>query len=412
MVLFDDKTQCCGCNACLNVCPQKAISIQEDEDGFVYPSIDSNICVNCGLCRQVCEYRKKEKASATSKSVVYAAKGKNRTLTSKSSSGGVFATLAQIAINDGGIVFGCALELVGGEYVAHHISIEDIKNLWRIQGSKYVQSNIGDAYTRAKKALDIGKFVLFSGTPCQIAGLKSYLKKDYDNLLTVDLVCHGVPNSRLFNSYIKFEESKIGGTISEISFRNKTDFRITIRYSVMGKERIKRIPSSLSSFYNFFLRGDIYRENCYSCKYASPERVSDLTLGDYWGFSAVHPDAKKRRNLKEKDGVSCVLLNTKKGKNFFLKHEDFFECLESDFDKASRFNGQLLRPCKESSKRTRLFELMKEKGYAAVDEFYFNYLGKKKYAYLLWNCVPIGLQKMYCDKRTAYLKQKEYTNKR
>lgn len=409
MVLFEDKTQCCGCGACINACPQKAISIREDESGFIYPVINAEKCVNCGICKQVCGYRKPEKDGLTDTSAVYAAKGRDKKLIKKSSSGGVFATLAKIVILEGGIVFGCTLEQINGKLVPHHIAIDCVEDLYKIQGSKYVQSFIEETYKQAKEALDNGKAVLFSGTPCQIAGLKSFLKREYNNLLTVDLVCHGVPSASLFNSYIKFEEEELGSTISEISFRNKTDFRITLGYSVMGKEKIKKIPSALSSFYSYFLSGDIYRENCYSCKYASSKRVSDITLGDYWGLSVVHSKAELNKGrLKEKDGVSCLLLNSEKGKNFFFKHMDAFDYINSDFFKASLFNGQLIKPCVKSRVRCDLLKLFREKDYSAVDKYYYKELGIKKYVYIIWCYVPIGLQKYYCEKRGIYLKREEY----
>lgn len=196
IVLFDDKKDCCGCGACMNVCPKNAIRMAEDEVGFVYPEIDQNLCVGCGVCKKACGYQMQplmQKSEA-----VYAAASNNDNLLRKSASGGAFAVLAENVLKKGGVVYGAALPLENGKLEPKHLRIDTVERLTELQGSKYVQSAIGDTYAQAKKDLLDGKSVLFSGTPCQIAGLKQYLKKDYENLLTVDIICHGVPMQTIF----------------------------------------------------------------------------------------------------------------------------------------------------------------------------------------------------------------------
>ena len=312
IVLFDDKKDCCGCGACMNVCPKNAIRMAEDEVGFVYPEIDQNLCVGCGACKKACGYQTQplmQKSEA-----VYAAASNNDNFLRKSASGGAFAVLAENVLKKDGVVYGAALPLENGKLEPKHLRIDTVERLPELQGSKYVQSAIGDTYAQAQKDLLDGKRVLFSGTPCQIAGLKQYLKKDYENLLTVDIICHGVPSKRFFQSFMEDYGKKLRGTITEFYFRDKSKGQGMITRSVYknknGERQEKVIAGNLLSYVNLFLRSFTYRKNCYSCPFASEKRVGDLTLGDFWGFHEEYPSYDEKQGLSNGKGISCVLVNT------------------------------------------------------------------------------------------------------
>lgn len=314
IVLFDDKKDCCGCGACMNVCPKNAIRMAEDEVGFVYPEIDQNLCIGCGACKKACGYQMQPMMQKSE--AVYAAASNDDNLLRKSASGGAFAVLAENVLKKGGVVYGAALPLENGKLEPKHLRIDTVERLTELQGSKYVQSAIGDTYAQAKKDLLDGKSVLFSGTPCQIAGLKQYLKKDYENLLTVDIICHGVPSKRFFQSFMEDYGKKLGGTITEFYFRDKSKGQGMITRSVYknknGEQQEKIIVGNLLSYFNFFLRSFTYRKNCYSCPFASEKRVGDLTLGDFWGFHEEYPSYDEKQGLSNGKGVSCILVNLQK----------------------------------------------------------------------------------------------------
>ena len=291
IILFDDKKNCCACGACMNICPKNAIKMQEDEYGFLYPQIDENKCVQCGACQKVCAYQNGQVGNTPIK--CYAAVNKDKEELMKSASGGIFAAMATTILKDDGVVFGAALDFENGHAHPHHIAVREVSQVYRLQGSKYVQSAIENTYVEAKEELDLGKKVLFSGTPCQIAGLYSYLRKGYENLYTIDVICHGVPSAKFFDDYIQYmtKKNKAKAVIS-YSFRDKKkgwgmNNRIGFEYA-SGKKKNMYIPARLTSYNTFFLDGDIYRENCYQCPYAKRESTVDFTIGDYWGIEKEH----------------------------------------------------------------------------------------------------------------------------
>ena len=206
IILFDDKKNCCACGACMNVCPKDAIRMEEDDYGFLYPQIDETKCVQCGACKKVCAYQNGSKLFEPKQ--VFVAVSKNKKQLLNSASGGVFAAVATKILKDGGVVFGATLDFENGHANPHHIKIENQKQLTKLQGSKYVQSAIGITYKQTKDYLKKGRIVLFSGTPCQISGLYEYLGKEYDNLYTIDVICHGVPNAKFFDDYLQIEKQR------------------------------------------------------------------------------------------------------------------------------------------------------------------------------------------------------------
>lgn len=364
--LFESKKGCCGCGACMNICPRQAITMKRDEDGFLYPNVDKNKCIECRACINVCGYQKGTSLNLPSK--VYAAASKNTSLILKSASGGVFSTIAKFIIEHGGVVFGASMKRESTKFVIKHKYVETLKDLTSLLGSKYVQSEIGTSYKDVKSFLLQGKRVLFSGTPCQCAGLRSFLRKSYDNLIVIDIICHGVPNQKFFNDYINYNYGTLNG-IKDFKFRDKTkgwEMTACLDY----EDGHKLIPGRTSSYFTLFLDGHIYRENCYSCKYAQKERVGDLTIGDFWGVQKEHPEIIDGKNITTRKGISCILVNTSVGENLIEEVSTYFELRESTFEKVAIRNEQLKFPSKESIYRSIIFKIYGKDGYGAVEKWY------------------------------------------
>lgn len=386
--LFHEKRNCCGCGACYSICPKNAIKMTEDQDGFIYPQIDRNKCVQCGLCKMVCNYQKTHEAFKPIAG--YVATNTNHDQLMKSSSGGAFSAFATEILRNGGVVYGASYEMKNGNYTLQHIRINTLEELPKIQGSKYVQSYIFDVLPCIKTDLELGKKVLFSGTPCQVDALNGYLRKEYDNLYTVDIICHGVPSQKLLNDYIH----TLSDSVETFEFRDKKkgwkDFYI--KYGINKKSR--HIHCRVSSFYEYFLQGETYRENCYSCKYASEMRYSDITIGDYWGIEHEHPELFRDKKWKDRvyDGISCVLANTEKGMELIADTASL-ELVASNYTRISANNGQLRKPSHYSEKREKIMKLYHAKGYDAVDEEFKKSLGIKRVMLTLKASIPIGLKK-------------------
>lgn len=357
--LYKEKKDCCYCTACINVCTTKAITTIIDMDGFAFPEINRDLCMECGLCNKVCAFQNRP-LSGQEPIKTYAAVNKNKDILYESSSGGAFGALAHIVLQKGGIVFGCGYS---ENMEPSHIAVGDINGLKKIQGSKYVQSNIGTSFRETKTYLKSNKPVLFTGTPCQIAGLKSYLGKDYANLITVDIICHGVPSFEFFKGYIQYLEQKLNGKIIDFLFRDKSQgwgLKGRIVYEQKGLVKEKRISAARSYYYQYFLNGDIFRESCYHCKYACCFREGDFTIGDFWGVHKYHPEVDINK------GVSLLLINTKKGQGIKHKLTEHLDLVESRLNYALEENFQLVRPSSLSAKRKPILALWREKGSSAV----------------------------------------------
>ena len=316
---------CCGCSACVNVCPQKCISMISDEEGFLYPRIDVSSCIDCGLCEKTCPFMAQLEPHLPN--VAYAAINADNKEREQSSSGGVFSMLARQVLLEEGIVFGAAFD---DEWNVCHAAIKDIYDLPSIRGSKYVQSIIGDCYKLIEKYLHEGKKVLFSGTPCQVAGLKLYLRKDYKNLFTVDVVCHGVPSPRVWKDYISSIQKN--SIINSITFRDKCtgwknySFSATFTngYSIQEEHN-----SNL--FIQGFLHNMYLRPSCHQCKVKGGRSGSDITLGDYWGVHNIHNE------LNDNKGVSLVLVHTAKGNAMIQKVCPILK--KTSYDQAIKWNA-------------------------------------------------------------------------
>lgn len=308
MIKISNNKNCCGCSACASVCPKSSISMKRDEEGFLYPIVDKNTCIDCHLCEKVCPFLNVRKEYKR-KSHVFAAISKNENVRLNSSSGGVFSELAKIVIGKGGCVYGASF--TDGWNVSH-ICIENESDISLLRRSKYVQSIIGNTYKEAKKQLKKGRLVLFSGTSCQIAGLKYFLRKDYENLITVEILCHGVPSPKVWNLYMKkyigIQNYKISN-IDSISFRDKVKGLTEYKVSINMKDGV-----SLSHFFyedaymNGFLSNLTLRPSCYSCKAKNGSSNSDIVLGDLWNNYQQMP-------YNNSQGTNVVLAKTEKGIN-------------------------------------------------------------------------------------------------
>lgn len=380
--LFEDEKECCGCGACRDLCPKKAISMKEDKWGFLYPEINDKSCIQCGLCIKTCGYQ--SPFVENKKFNAYAAICKNKTLYNYSASGGVFSVMAQRVLDDGGYVVGCSLEKINNNLTAKHIVIHDKEKLYKLQGSKYVQSNMENIFIKIKRLLENGNQVLFSGTPCQASSIKRYLDKDYNNLIVLDLICHGVPNQKMFRDYLAEVGKKYKLQIESIIFRDKSagwslnGFIIGKRKN--GKKKKIIFNSKESSYYYIFQHGLNYRRSCYNCPFAGEFRPGDITIGDYWGIEKEHPELFSNDSdiWNSGKGISCIVVNTQKGKNFLERCKNDMYLFNSTYEKIAQNNSQLIAPTiYDKSQWKELMDQYYRGGYMAVERWFKQKLGFK-----------------------------------
>lgn len=323
---------CNGCGLCSVVCPKQCIEMKEKPNGFLYPHVNKKDCIGCGLCIKKCpEYgfiaREKVKQ-------VYAAKTRDRKLITESTSGGIFGELAKSILDTGGVVYGAAYVDVD---VVRHQRISNISELYKLNGSKYVQSEISSVYPMIKEDLLSSKNVLFSGTGCQIAAIRNYLPKDFNNLICVEVVCHGVPAPGLFKKYIKWLSQKGNAPVLKYQFRSKCE-RPTGEHSKYYYETSKGFNSGYSyedPYYGSFLCGSILRNSCYKCSYKGRLRSGDITIGDFWGIE------KTNSKINTDSGISLVMINTEKGNRMFEPLKNRLDLYESSFEEAQKFNPSI-----------------------------------------------------------------------
>lgn len=332
---------CSGCLACMAACPKQAISVRYVFLGQVLPYIDTDKCVDCGMCDKTCPSL--NNPPKTYPLLCYASWTKDNNDYLTTTSGGIATAMAKNVISEGGIVYGCVAEGLNVRHV-RCASLESIENL---KGSKYVQSDCSAVFPLIRKDLKEGLKVLFIGTPCQCAGVKGFLKKSYDNLILVDLICHGVPSMQflkecLYKKFPKLSSEQIHG----IKFRENSRYVFVMNIS-LGSENIRFPLNPNNMYYQTFFYGNTYRDSCYSCQFANPNRCSDITIGDFWGINDV--DVIKKANK----GVSCVLLNTEKAKRFFDAIGDVYK-YEQPVNDAINGNAQLKSPTRMTL-RTKMF---------------------------------------------------------
>ena len=302
MEVFHNPKECCGCGACAAVCPKGAITMVR-KDGFDYPRVDDALCVDCGLCKKVCAFQK-EKITESNCIAAYACKHKED-IRMHSSSGGIFTALSDKTLTAGGVVYGAAFD---SAMVLRHTRAENAAQRDAMRGSKYIQSSMDGIYQQVKADLKENIPVLFTGTPCQVAALKAYLGKPYENLLTVDVICHGVPSPEVWEQFVAYLNEKYSGQLVDYAFRNKAvSWR---RYSPVARFADGRTVGEndhTGAFVELFRYDVCMRPACTVCPYASHHRQGDLTIGDFWGIEDVLPQ------LDDGKGVSSVMVNSEKG---------------------------------------------------------------------------------------------------
>lgn len=346
MIDIKEKDKCCGCYACYNICPKKAIEMKVDEKGFKYPFVNKDKCINCGLCEKVCPIINKTKIDNEPKA--YACINNDDKIRTESSSGGIFTLLAENILSKAGVVFGAAFD---ENMIVKHFMVDRPEDLYKFRGSKYVQSQIGDTYKLAKKALEEGKYVLFTGTPCQIEGLKSYLMKDYDKLYTQDIICHGVPSPLVWEKYKNSIEGKENDKIINVNYRNKEnswklfDISINLKNGKIIKER-----AHTNLYMEVFLKNVCLRDSCYKCTFKCMNRKSDITLADFWGIQRVKPE------FDDDKGTSLVIVNSKKGRDLFESIKDKIKYEETDIKEAIKYNPSMITSVSLPNTRENFFK--------------------------------------------------------
>ena len=367
-MIHPTKSTCCGCTACASICPKQAIEMLPNENGFIYPHINQEKCINCNLCQRVCSYQ--NQISAISDKKVFVAVANNTNLL-ESASGGLFGSFAKMVLANGGVVYGSAMQYHNNQLHVRHIKVTNASDLYLLKGSKYVQSNMQDIFPDVLSELKKGTTVLFSGTPCQVSGLKGFLQKDYPNLFTIDIICHGVPSEQLFQQYISFEEEKHKSKIINFRFRDKNQgWKLHGAMTCENGQTIYFEPEK-SSYYQMFLNSYTYRENCYSCPYASDRRSGDITVGDYWCIDLVHPEylLENGGQIDHEKGVSCMIINNSKGAELLNAFGSGIKYWSSSYENASKYNRQLTTPSLLKGERTIVLSLA-HKNYKAVDNWY------------------------------------------
>ena len=347
MIEINKKSECCGCHGCMNICPKECISMEIDNEGFWYPKVDKNKCINCNLCEKVCPIintPQKEEFNT----IAYACKNKNDKVRLSSSSGGVFTKLCEYVISNNGVVFGAAFN---NNFEVEHNEATIFEECEKFRGSKYVQSNIGQTYKKAKKYLDKGRLVLFSGTPCQISGLDAYLRKRYENLILIDIACHGVPSPQVYKRYINKLEKKKKSKIEEISFRDKSTGwkNYSIKFKFKNGKTVKQFRID-NTYMNGYLKDIFLRPSCYTCKFKKPVTSADLTLADYWGVQHKH------EVFDDDKGVSLILINSKKGYNIFNNINESLDTIETDLEYATKCNPAIIKPTMYNKDKEAFFD--------------------------------------------------------
>ena len=352
-IIIDKK--CSGCMACVNICPKAAIKI-EKIDGFEYPYVDEDICIKCGKCDIVCPIiNKQEEKQYLQK--VYAAKNKNTEIRMKSSSGGIFILIAEWILDNGGVVFGAKFN---DKMEVVHDCVESKEELSLLRGSKYVQSKIDLSYSKAKKFLESGKKVLFTGTPCQIEGLLGFLGKKYDNLYTQDIVCHGVPSPLVWKKYLEYKKFP-----KQINFRNKeqtgwTNYQVQYKYE--NNEELVEHKKDL--YMKLFLKNLDLRESCYSCGFKKIIRNSDITIADFWGINTVNSE------FNDEKGISAIIINSDKGLEIFNQIKSKIEFIKEDIKNIIKFNSCICNSVSYNEKRKDFFLDIEENDFEFIIKKY------------------------------------------
>lgn len=348
MIEIKEKSQCCGCTACSSICPKKAIVMKQDEEGFMYPIIDKRKCVNCGLCDKVCPIKNvKENKNSQHAYIFQNADDKIRR---ESTSGGAFTAIAEYVIDNNGIVYGAVFD---DKYKVIHKGIDNKEELYKFRNSKYVQSEMKNCYSEIKEYLNKAKLVCFSGTSCQVEGLKNYLGKHYENLILVDVVCRAVPSPLIWKKYLNMRQKQYKD-ISKIMFRDKyygykySNLSIYSKNSDKKQEYHKGVDSD--PYLRAFFTNICDRPSCYDCKFKKLHRESDITIWDCFNVE------KFDKNFDDDKGTSRVLTHTENGKNIIDILSQKNKVAEIDVEKATNGFLAMFQPVKKNDKREQFFK--------------------------------------------------------
>ncbi|MHB1391560.1 MAG: Coenzyme F420 hydrogenase/dehydrogenase, beta subunit C-terminal domain [Clostridia bacterium] len=346
MINIYEKCNCSGCHACKNICPKNCIEMKYDNEGFLYPKVTVSECIDCGLCEKVCPILSDNLVENIP--TAYAAYNNNEEVRLNSSSGGMFYLIAKYIIDKNGVVFGAKFD---EKFNVVHGCAETIEEAKEFMGSKYVQSKIGDAYKEAKRFLEDGKLVLFTGTPCQIGGLKAVLNKNYDNLICQDIVCHGVPSNKMWKRYVAFREESAGSYARRIAFRRKNEGWKQFSVSFIFQNDIEYCKNISQDIYmQMYLKNICLRPSCYNCHFKTLNRQSDITLADFWGVQNVLPE------MDDDNGTSLVLVNTIKGETLFESISAYITIMKTDVKEALKSNSAACKSVLAHPKRTEFFQ--------------------------------------------------------
>lgn len=361
MAYLVNKEKCTGCSACVSVCPKSCLKIVRNVDGFCFPQFVTDKCVNCGVCQKICPVIN-PKESPEQITMAYAAFTKDSNVRMQSSSGGIFSEISVEMLNQGGVVYGAAHD---NQFRVIHKCIKNNADLPVLRGAKYAQSDLGNCFLDVQERLKNGQQVLFSGTPCQVAGLKSFLQQDYDELLCVDFVCHGIPSPMVWEKYVQYRAHLDNNNVfpKHINLRSKESGWSRYSYSVAfdyadGKRYIS--SNGNDAFMRLFVGDYILRESCSNCQFKGYDRVSDITLGDFWGIWDVAPA------MDDNKGTSLVLVHSSKGEDVLKSISDKIKYKQVTLEEASRMNPSLLKSSVHQPGREKMLNVIAENGFQAV----------------------------------------------
>lgn len=366
MPILAPKQYCVGCTACAGICPKQCIKMKKTPDGFAYPDIaHSANCIKCGMCESVCPVLH-ECVIKTGLPAAYAALSKEESVRMNSSSGGIFTELAKIVISQNGAVYGAAYD---EKFEVYHCCVDNADELYRLQGAKYAESCLGNSFIDILDRLKQNQMVLFSGTPCQVAGLKAFVRKDFDNLICVDFVCHGIPSPMAWETYVEYRAKEdAGGKLPySINMRSKETGWSRYQYSNLFEYEDGKQYSTISSqnlFMKLFVEDYISRPSCADCKFKGYNRVSDITLGDFWGIWDIDPD------MDDNKGTSVVLIHSDKGQNLWRDIGSEIKYKEVSLEQTSQQNLSMLVSSKANVNRDAALSRIKEGKIDSCKEFF------------------------------------------
>lgn len=380
------KNKCSGCGACVKACPKNVIRFETDQEGFPYPVVDKDKCVSCGICVGVCPAENPPARVPVAKT--YAAQIKDESTLKESTSGGIFTLLADSVFKQQGVVYGCVWDDKYNAFVKRADSLEELSGM---RGSKYIWSSASDTYPEIRGLLEEGKEVLFTGLPCQAAGLKKYLKKDYENLIVMDFLCSGAPSPMAFHKYLDSICSIEDRKNLNFKFRDKNPYGVGVHITYNGqKKKYSRGEHIRNPYYYAFYTHLLDRRSCYECPYGTDQRISDITVGDYWGVEKYHPD------MNISAGISALMLNTEKGIRVIEQLKDSLILKETKKESISKANN-LICSGKERNRsvpaiRDGFFKELNQNGWVSAEKKYLHSFARFKKTLVFF--VPVKFLKL------------------